>query len=328
MRIAQCVLCDQALKSGARSDCQFCGVRCRVRAHRLRQAKRLRSEQDDSERFTQQIAELEARLRSTEEQRQSDAVRHAQERGELQGKLQSAEERAAKLREAAQAWRAQCKEREQESQVLQTALQQAHSMIVGMQHALQNRGEFPGQSEVRTASTKELAELRQKLAMQEAELAREQLRNEALVSERDVLRSACKRLNSQIDGLTETVNRYRKEETAEQLLRGWRPEHDMLVEVMRSQLAAEYALAQVKEGKTPLQRRQNLPAERDHEAMYRALETRKELARKHGGGSAWRHPDYELGLRLEFQLRNEQEARTERLKEEARKLQFVRNKLR
>jgi hypothetical protein len=102
----------------------------------------------------------------------------------------------------------------------------------------------------------------------------------------------------------------------------------MLVEVMRSQLAAEYALAQVKEGKTPLQRRQNLPAERDHEAMYRALETRKELARKHGGGSAWRHPDYELGLRLEMQLRNEQEARTERLKEEARKLQFVRNKLR
>ncbi len=397
MRIAQCVLCDQALKSGARSDCQFCGVRCRVRAHRLRQAKRSRSEQDDSERFTQQIAELEARLRSVEEQRQSAAMRHAQERGELQGKLQTAEERAAKLRDVAHAWRAQCKEREQESQVLQTALQQAHSMIVGMQHALQNRGEVPGQSEVRTASTKELAELRQKLAMQEAELAHEQLRNEALVSERDVLRSACKRLNSQIDGLTETVSRYRqeavattvvgglgvlsqvmakvaaqhgakitplnvaeilnppqeekeppvdeklkatkesaktepdrsrREEVAEQLLRGWRPEHDMLVEVMRSQLAAEYALAQMKEGKTPLQRRQNLPAERDHEAMYRALETRKELAGKHGGASAWRYPDYELGLRLEMQLRNEQEARTERLKEEARKLQFVRNKLR
>jgi hypothetical protein len=174
---------------------------------------------------------------------------------------------------------------------------------------------------VRTASTKELAELRQKLAMQEAELAHEQLRNEALVSERDVLRSACKQLNSQIDGLTETVSRYRqeavattvvgglgvlsqvmakvaaqhgakitplnvaeilnppqeekappvdeklkatkesaktepdrsrKEELAEQLLRGWRPERDMLVEVMRSQLAAEYALTQVKEGKTPL----------------------------------------------------------------------------
>ncbi len=127
---------------------------------------------------------------------------------------------------------------------------------------------------------------------------------------------------------TKEPDRSRREEVAEQLLRGWRPEHDMLVEVMRSQLAAEYALAQVKEGKTPLQRRQNLPAERDHEAMYRALETRKELARKHGDGSAWRHPDYELGLRLEFQLRNEQEARTERLKEEARKLQFVRNKLR
>jgi hypothetical protein len=397
MRIAQCVLCDRALKSGARSDCQFCGVRCRVRAHRLRQAKRSRPEQDDSERLTQQIAELEARLRSVEEHRQSDAVRHAQERGELQGKLQSAEERAAKLREAAQAWKAQCKELEQASQVLQTALQQAHTMIVGMQHALQNRGDVPGQGEERTALTKELAELRQKQAMQEAELAREQLRNEALVSERDVLRSACKRLNSQIDGLTETVSRYRqeavattvvgglgvlshvmakvaaqhgakitplnvaeilnppqeekeppvdekqkatkesaktepdrsrKEELAEQLLRGWRPDRDMLVEVMRSQLAAEYALTQVKEGKTPLQRKQSPPVERDHEAMYRALEMRKELAGKHGGASAWRYPNYELGLRLEFQLRNEQEARTERLKEEARKLQFVRNKLR
>ena len=83
-------------------------------------------------------------------------------------KLQTEEERAAKLRDVAHAWRAQCKEREQESQVLQTALQQAHSMIVGMQHALQNRGDVPGQSEVRTASTKELAELRQTLAMQEA----------------------------------------------------------------------------------------------------------------------------------------------------------------
>ena len=210
-----------------------------------------------------------------------------------------------------------------------------------------------------------------------------------------MLRSACKRLNSQIDGLTETVSRYRqeavattvvgglgvlsqvmakvaaqhgvkitpinvaeilnppqeeqappvdekqkatkesaraepnrsrREEVAEQLLRGWRPEHDMLVEVMRSQLAAEYALAQVKEGKTPLPRRQSAPVERDHEAMYRALEARKELAGKHGDGS--RYQNCELGLRLEMQLRNEQGARTERLKEEARKLQFVRNKLR
>ena len=70
------------------------------------------------------------------------------------------------------------------------------------------------------------------------------------------------------------------------------------------------------------------PVERDHEAMYRALAARKEQAGKHGGTSAWRYPNYELGLRLEMQLRNELEARTERLKEEARKLQFVRNKLR
>ncbi len=395
MRIAQCVLCDRALKSGVRSDCQFCGMRCRVRAHRLRQAKRSRSQQDVSERVTQQIAELEARLRSAEEQRQSDAVRHAQERGELQGKLQTAEARAAKLRAVVQAWKAQCKELEQASQVSQTALQQAHSMIVGMQHALQNRGDVPGQSEARTASTRELAEMRQKQAMQEAELAHEQLRNEALVSERDALRSVCKQLRAQIDGLTETVSRYRqeavattvvgglgflshvmakvaaqhgakitplnvaeilnppkeakappvdekqkapkesaktepdrsrKEEVAEQLLRGWRPEHDILVEVMRSQLAAEYALAQAREGKTPPQRRQSPPVERDHEAMHRALEARKELAKRPTTPAVWQKPHYELSWGLEWQLRQEEEARTERITAQTKALTVAKSK--
>jgi hypothetical protein len=333
MRIAQCVLCDRALKSGARSDCQFCGVRCRVRAHRLRQAKRSRSEQDDSGRITQQIAELEARLRSAEEQRQSDAVRHAQERGELQGKLQTAEERAAKLRDVAHAWRAQCKELEQASQVLQSALQQAHSMIVGMQHALQNRGDVPGQSECVQPRQRSW-----RSCVRNWQCRKRSLRMSSCGMKRWCLNGmCCGALASPAQladrwTVTEKGNgavlerrrlRSRKEEL-EQLLRGWRPERDMLVEVMRSQLAAEYALAQVKEGKTPLQRRQSPPIERDHEAMYRALEARKELAGKHGGASAWRYPNYELGLRLEMQLRNEQEARTERLKEEARKLQFVR----
>jgi SMC interacting uncharacterized protein involved in chromosome segregation len=60
------------------------------------------------------------------------------------------------------------------------------------------------------ALRQELAVLRKKRTMQEAQLAHEQLQNEALVAERNALRTTCQQLCSQIDGLTEAVSRYRK----------------------------------------------------------------------------------------------------------------------
>ncbi len=484
MRASQCVICTRSLQDGVRSDCVYCGVRCRVRAHRLRQTERSRSEpvRADAALHTNRIEELEEQLRCAEESRRKDAALHEQRTEDLMRQLRDAEERAAKQSEASRRLEERCSALELQNRASEESHVQIHqrlaeslrvlrsrdefaqnalvllrekkrALLVTTQHAsaLQQRvreleaallneqsksdvpqanrrdritdaelaglqNELEKRSQVLQRSEKERIELKQEVetlrtkgATHESDLAQMKMQQALLTSERDMLFTLCERLKSQVDGLTETVSRYRqgviatsvvgglgivsnvlaavaaqhgakitplnvaeilnpqkvdkpqptarataetiatpsesktpvgasgvaategsepdqterwKQIAGEQLLRGWRPESDLLVAIIRDQIAAESVLALAQAGKSPWGAKAALPVERDHQAMIRALKARHDCAKQNGGNDSgvWLRQHNLLGPQLEARLRGEHDARTERLKAQTRQL--------
>jgi hypothetical protein len=282
--------------------------------------------------------------------------------------------------------------------------------LAGLQNELEKRSEVLQRSEKERIELKQEVEtLRTKGSTHESDLAQMKMQQALLTSERDMLFTLCERLKSQVDGLTETVSRYRqgviatsvvgglgivsnvmaavaaqhgakiaplnvaeilnpqkvdkpqptarataetiatpseskapagasgvaatkgsepdqterwKQIAGEQLLRGWRPENDLLVAIIRDQIAAESALALAQAGKSPWGAKAALPVERDHQAMIRALKARHDCAKQNGGNDSgvWLRQHNLLGPQLEARLRGEHDARTERLKAQTRQL--------